>query len=124
MQELIPVEVAMASFDRLVGIGVIVLVFIALAVWAMCVLQAAKTKRAIARAVKRAESRVRAECEQRGKESGGRTFALYMETKEALTETAGLLDAVTAERDDWKRKYELLAATADGCPAYGVRAKV
>lgn len=124
MEELISVEVASQSFDRLVGLGVIVLVLIAAAAWAMCALYAAQTRQAVKKAVKKAEARVRAECEKKGAESGGRTFVMYMETKEALTETVGQLDAMTAERDAWKAKYEKLAAAANGCPAYGTRGKV
>jgi hypothetical protein len=124
MEELISVEVASRSYDRLVGFGLIILVLIAAAVWVMCLMYAAQTRRVVQKAVKKAEDRVRAECAKKAAKSGGRTFELYMKTKELLTEKTGELDAVTADRDAWKEKYDRLSAEAASCPAYGTRGKL
>lgn len=106
---MITIEEAASSYDTLIGIFILSFVILSFVSWIFTIRRERRMKRRITKAVTKAEARAiertRQECHEKALEN----FIHWMDTRIELKK-------VTRERDELRRKYDLLRAAAEGCP--------
>lgn len=109
MQQMIPIEEAIQANDKVIGICFLVLVLLSLAAWTFTIRRERNMKRrikkAVTKAVTKAVNATREECHEKALEN----FIHWMETLRELKKTQ-------KERDELRRKYDILYKAAEGCP--------
>lgn len=109
MNTMIPIEEAIQANDR--TIGAMLLIFALFAIVALVVtlnrrrMVNRRIRKAVDKAVTKAVEDTKAECNEKSLEN----FIHWMDTRIELKK-------VKRERDDLKRKYEILYKAAEGCP--------
>lgn len=109
MSNMIPVEEAIRSNNKVIGICLLTFVVLSFVAWAFTVRRSRRVKKLIRRAVAKAEARTREETAAQCHEKALDNFIHWMDTRIELKK-------VTRERDELRRKYDLLRAAAEGCP--------
>ena len=120
----IPVETAMQTNDKIVGIMVLCMVALALAAWVYVGLAIRSERKARKKAIRKAVEKALAEAEEKGKDAQAKLFLRWQTTRSELNSTR---DELTATKDALvalKGDYDRLCAVADGCPAAGTRGKL
>lgn len=120
----IPVETAMQTNDKIVGIMLLCMVALALAAWVYVGLAIRKERKARKKAIRKAVEKALAEAEEKGKDAQAKLFLRWQTTRSELNSTR---DELTATKDALvalKGDYDRLCAVADGCPAAGTRGKL
>lgn len=120
----IPVETAMQTNDKIVGIMLLCMVALALAAWVYVGLAIRSERKARKKAIRKAVERALAEAEEKGKDAQSKLFLRWQQTRSELNSTR---DELTATKDALvalKGDYDRLCAVADGCPAAGTRGKL
>lgn len=106
---MISIEEAIQSNNRVIGICFLVFILASFAAWAFTIRRERRVKKLIRRAVAKAEARAREETREECHEKALDNFIHWMDTRIELKK-------VTRERDELRRKYDLLRAAAEGCP--------
>lgn len=127
-------EATVENTNLVIGAGVIMLALIAAAAWFACGIYFNRTKRHFEKACKRAVAketeqielaaarRIAAVTEEK-RQLGGEYFAARTTMRDTIDKERRRAEAAEAERDEWKRKYDQLAAEAACCPAAGTRVR-
>lgn len=106
---MITIEEAASSYDILIGIFILTFVILSFVAWIFTIRRERRMRKRIRKAVVKAEARTRAECHEEYHEKSLDNFMHWMDTRVELKK-------VTRERDELRRKYDLLRAAAEGCP--------
>ena len=109
MNGMIPIDEAIQANDKVVAICVLVFVLLSFVAWVFTVRRERSMKRRISKAVTKAEARAIERTRQEFHEKSIANFMRWMDTRIELKK-------VTRERDELRRKYDLLRAAAKGCP--------
>lgn len=109
MSNMITIDEAIQANDKVIAICVLVFVLLSFVAWAFTVRRERRVKKLIRRAVTKAEARTREETAAQCHEKALDNFIHWMDTRIELKK-------VTRERDELRRKYDLLRAAAEGCP--------
>ena len=109
MERMIPIEEAIQANDKVIGICFMVFVALSLVAWVFTIRREKamrrRIKKAVSKAVAKAQEDTRAECHEKALEN----FIRWMETLRELKKTQ-------KERDELRRKYDILYKAAEGCP--------
>jgi hypothetical protein len=109
MINMITIDEAIQANDKVIAICVLVFVILSFVAWVVTIRRERRMKRRITKAVTKAEARAiertRKECHEKALDN----FIHWMDTRIELKK-------VTRERDELRRKYDLLRAAAEGCP--------
>ena len=107
--KMIPIDEAIRANDKVIGICFLAFVVFTLLAWIFTIRRERRMKlrikKAVTKAVKKAVENTRAECHEKALEN----FIHWMDTRIELKRTQ-------LERDELRRKYDLLVKTAEGCP--------
>ena len=106
---MISIEEAIQSNNRVIGICFLVFILASFVAWAFTIRRERRVKKLIRRAVTKAEARAREETREECHEKALDNFIHWMETLRELKKTK-------KERDELKRKYDILYQAAEGCP--------
>ena len=106
---MISIEEAIQANNRVIGICFLVFILASFVAWAFTIRRERRVKKLIRRAVTKAEARTREETAAQYHEKALDNFIHWMDTRIELKK-------VTRERDELRRKYNLLRAAAEGCP--------
>lgn len=106
---MISIEEAIQSNNRVIGICFLVFILASFVAWAFTIRRERRVKKLIRRAVAKAEARAREETREECHEKALDNFIHWMETLRELKKTQ-------KERDELKRKYDILYQAAEGCP--------
>lgn len=109
MSNMITIDEAIQANDKVIAICVLVFVLLSFVAWVVTIRRERRMKRRIRKAVAKAEVRTRAACHEEYHEKSLDNFIHWMDTRIELKK-------VTRERDELRRKYDLLRAAAEGCP--------
>lgn len=120
----IPVETAMQTNDKIVGIMVLCMVALALAAWVYVGLALRKERKARKKAIRKAVEKALAEAEEKGKDAQAKLFLRWQTTRSELNSTRDELTATKDALAALKGDYDRLCAVADSCPAAGTRGKL
>lgn len=106
---MIPIEEAIQANNKVIGIFFLVFVFFSFAAW-VCTIRRERRmnhriRKAVDKAVTKAVEDTKAECNEKSLEN----FIHWMDTRIELKQ-------VKRERDELRRKYEILYKAAEGCP--------
>ena len=106
---MIPIEEAIQSNNKVIGICFMVFVIFSFVAWVFTIRRerrmSRRIKKAVSKAVTKAVEDTRVECHEKALEN----FIHWMEALRELRKTQ-------RERDELKRKYEILYKAAEGCP--------
>ena len=116
MSNMIPIDEAIRSNNKVIGICLLTFVILSFVAWAFTVRRERRVKKLIRRAVTKAEARTREETAAQCHEKALDNFIHWMETLRQLRITREELRAVKEENADLKRSNELMKKTAAGCP--------
>ena len=111
MQNMIPIEEAIQANNKTIGICLLTFVILSFVAWVFTIRRERGMKKRIKKAVAKAVADSRAEDHEKALEN----FMHWMDTRIELKK-------VKRERDELKRKYDILYAAAEGCP--GVTAAI
>ena len=120
----IPVETAMQTNDKIVGIMVVCMAALALAAWGYVGLAIRSERKARKKAIRKAVEKALAEAEEKGKDAQAKLFLRWQTTRSELNSTRDELTATKDALAALKGDYDRLCAVADGCPAAGTRGKL
>lgn len=109
MNNMITIDEAIQANDKVIAICVLVFVILSFVAWVVTIRRERRMKRRIRKAVAKAEVRTRAACHEEYHDKVIDNFMHWMDTRIELKK-------VTRERDELRRKYDLLRAAAEGCP--------
>ena len=123
MSNMITIEEAIQSNNKVIGICFLVFILASFVAWAFIVRRERRVKKLIRRAVAKAEARAREETREECHEKALDNFIHWMDTRRELRKTRGELQAARDEAADIRRKYDLLSKSAAGCPGV-TRAKI
>lgn len=123
MEGLIPIEDAIRSNNRVIGIAILILVVIAAAVLFSVIVHERRDAKRTRRLIAKAEKRVRKECEKESREKGVVMFCNWMDALYELRITKQELEETRNSFSELKSEYDALVETAKGCPAYGTVGK-
>lgn len=124
MNELISVETAMKTNDKIVGIMLLCLVALAFAAWVYVGLAIRKERNVRKKAIRKAVEKAIAEAEVKGKEAQAKLFMRWQSTRAELNSTRDELQATKDAFTALKGDYDRLCAVADSCPAAGARGRL
>jgi hypothetical protein len=116
MSNMIPIEEAIRSNNKVIGICLLTFVILSFVAWAFTVRRERRVKKLIRRAVTKAEARTREETAAQCHEKALDNFIRWMETLRQLRITREELRAVKEENADLKRSNELMKKTSAVCP--------
>lgn len=109
VQKMIPIDEAILANDKVIGICFLAFVVFTLFAWIFTIRRERRMKlrikKAVDKAVTKAVEDTKAECNEKSLEN----FIHWMDTRIELKK-------VKRERDELKRKYEILHKAAEGCP--------
>ena len=103
--EMIPIEEAIQANNKTIGICLLAFVILSFVAWVFTIRRERRMKKRIQKAVEKAVQG--AECEWHDKAL--ENFMRWMDARIALKKA-------TLERDELRRKYDILYAAAEGCP--------
>lgn len=106
---MITIEEATSSYDALIGIFILSFVILSFVAWIFTIRRERRMRKRIRKAVVKAEARAIERTRQECHEKALDNFIHWMDTRIELKK-------VTRERDELRRKYDLLRAAAEGCP--------
>lgn len=109
MSNMITIDEAIQANDKVIAICVLVFVLLSFVAWVFTIRRERRMKRRITKAVTKAEARAIERTRQECHEKALDNFIHWMDTRIELKK-------VTRERDELRRKYDLLRAAAEGCP--------
>ena len=109
MIEMITIEEAIQANNKTIGICLLAFVILSFVAWVFTIRRERRMKRRITKAVTKAEARAIERTRQECHEKALDNFIHWMDTRIELKK-------VTRERDELRRKYDLLRAAAEGCP--------
>ena len=106
---MITIDEAIQANNKVIAICVLVFVLLSFVAWVVTIRRERCMKRRITKAVTKAEARAIERTRQECHEKALDNFIRWMDTRIELKK-------VTRERDELRRKYDLLRAAAKGCP--------
>ena len=109
MSNMITIDEAIQANDKVIAICVLVFVLLSFVAWVVTIRRERRMKRRITKAVTKAEARAIERTRQECHEKALDNFIRWMETLRELKKTQ-------KERDELKRKYDILYQAAEGCP--------
>ena len=109
MNNMITIDEAIQANDKVIAICVLVFVLLSFVAWVVTIRRERRMKRRITKAVTKAEARAIERTRQECHEKALDNFIRWMETLRELKKTQ-------KERDELKRKYDILYQAAEGCP--------
>ena len=109
MNNMITIEEAIQANDKVIAICILVFVLLSFVAWVATIRRELRMRRRITKAVTKAEARAIERTRQECHEKALDNFIRWMDTRIELKK-------VTRERDELRRKYDLLRAAAEGCP--------
>lgn len=107
--QMIPIEEAIRANDKVIGICFLALVVFTFVAWIFTIRRERRMGRRIKKAVAKAVASTRAQVYDECHEKALENFINWMEALRELRKTQ-------KERDELKRKYEILYKSAEGCP--------
>lgn len=109
MNNMITIDEAIQANDKVIAICALVFVLLSFVAWVVTIRRERRMKRRITKAVTNAEERAIERTRQECHEKALDNFIHWMETLRELKKTQ-------KERDELKRKYDILYQAAEGCP--------
>lgn len=109
MNNMITIDEAIQANNKVIAICVLVFVLLSFVAWVVTIRRERRMKRRISKAVTKAEARAIERTRQECHEKALDNFMRWMDTRIELKK-------VTLERDELRRKYNLLRASVEGCP--------
>ena len=109
MIEMIPIEEAILANDKVIAICLVTFVVLSFVAWVCTIRRERRMNRRIKKAVDKAVENTRTECRTEDHEKSLENFMHWMDTLRELKKTQ-------KERDELRRKYEILYKAAEGCP--------
>ena len=105
IHEMIPIEEAIQANNKTIGICLLAFVILSFVAWVFTIRRERRMKKRIKKAVAKAVQGTHSEWHEKALEN----FMHWMDTRIELKK-------VKRERDELRRKYEILYAAAEGCP--------
>ena len=105
LHEMIPIEEAIQANNKTIGICLLAFVILSFVAWVFTIRRERRMNRRIKKAVAKAVQGTHSEWHEKALEN----FMHWMDTRIELKK-------VKRERDELRRKYEILYAAAEGCP--------
>ena len=109
MSNMITIEEAIQSNNKVIGICFLVFILASFVAWAFTIRRERRVKKLIRRAVAKAEARAAEEAKGTIHDKSLDNFIRWMDCRIELKKTK-------AELQELRRKYDLLRAAAEGCP--------